>query len=72
MSLPEKIDIFFYGPSCINYFEMIYSVHITICFFQQVGQMQLLRRQIASQLNTSCKFDSKFLASALQNFNGYS
>ncbi|KAK2181203.1 hypothetical protein NP493_407g06015 [Ridgeia piscesae] len=35
----------------------------------KVGQMQLLRRQIAGQLNMSCKFDSKFLASALQNFN---
>ncbi|CAG5129653.1 unnamed protein product, partial [Candidula unifasciata] len=35
----------------------------------RVGQMQLLRRQIAYELNTSCKFDSKFLASALQTIN---
>ncbi|RUS78371.1 hypothetical protein EGW08_013864 [Elysia chlorotica] len=35
----------------------------------KVGQMQLLRRQIAYELNTSCKFDSKFLASALQTMN---
>ena len=35
----------------------------------KVGQMQLLRRQIAHQLSTSCKFDSKFLASTLQTFN---
>ncbi|KAK0052092.1 WASH complex subunit strumpellin [Biomphalaria pfeifferi] len=35
----------------------------------KVGQMQLLRRQIAYELNTSCKFDSKFLASSLQNLN---
>ena len=35
----------------------------------RVGQMQLLRRQIAYELNTSCKFDSKFLASSLQTMN---
>lgn len=35
----------------------------------RVGQMQLLRRQIAYELNTSCKFDSKFLASSLQTLN---
>ncbi|CAI9726515.1 WASH complex subunit 5-like [Octopus vulgaris] len=35
----------------------------------KVGQMQLLRRQIANELNNSCKFDSKILASALQTMN---
>ncbi|XP_074640557.1 WASH complex subunit 5-like isoform X2 [Tubulanus polymorphus] len=35
----------------------------------KVGQMQLLRRQIINELNTSCKFDSKFLASSLQTLN---
>ncbi|XP_035827087.1 WASH complex subunit 5 [Aplysia californica] len=35
----------------------------------RVGQMQLLRRQIAYELNTSCKFDSKFLSSSLQTMN---
>ncbi|XP_042898977.1 WASH complex subunit 5 [Parasteatoda tepidariorum] len=35
----------------------------------KVGQMQLLRRRIAYELNTSCKFDSKHLASALQTVN---
>ncbi|XP_071117463.1 WASH complex subunit 5-like [Haliotis cracherodii] len=35
----------------------------------RVGQMQLLRRQIAYELNTSCKFDSKFHANALQTMN---
>nr|XP_054772878.1 LOW QUALITY PROTEIN: WASH complex subunit 5-like [Lytechinus pictus] len=35
----------------------------------KVGQMQLLRRQIANELNFSCKFDSKFLASALETMN---
>ncbi|XP_076341364.1 WASH complex subunit 5-like [Tachypleus tridentatus] len=31
--------------------------------------MQLLRRQIKFELNTTCKFDSKHLASALQTMN---
>lgn len=35
----------------------------------RVGQMQLLRRQIAYELNTSCQFDSKFLSSSLQTMN---
>ncbi|XP_039594068.1 WASH complex subunit 5 [Polypterus senegalus] len=36
---------------------------------QKVGQMQILRRQIANELNYSCKFDSKHLAAALDNLN---
>lgn len=35
----------------------------------KVGQMQLLRRQIGHELNTSCKFDSKTFSSALQAMN---
>ncbi|XP_071483871.1 WASH complex subunit 5-like [Diadema antillarum] len=35
----------------------------------KVGQMQLLRRMIANELNFSCKFDSKFLAGALETMN---
>jgi len=35
----------------------------------KVGQIQLLRKHIAYELNTSCKFDSKHLASALQVMN---
>lgn len=35
----------------------------------QVGQMQILRQQIANELNYSCKFDSKHLAAALDNLN---
>ncbi|KAF3691663.1 WASH complex subunit 5 [Channa argus] len=35
----------------------------------KVGQMQILRRQIANELNYSCKFDSKHLAAALENLN---
>lgn len=35
----------------------------------QVGQMQILRQQIANELNYSCQFDSKHLAAALENLN---
>lgn len=35
----------------------------------RVGQIQILRRQIANELNFSCKFDSKFLSSALETMN---
>nr|XP_014350179.1 PREDICTED: WASH complex subunit strumpellin [Latimeria chalumnae] len=35
----------------------------------KVGQMQILRQQIANEQNYSCKFDSKHLAAALENFN---
>lgn len=31
--------------------------------------MQILRQQIANELNYSCKFDSKHLAAALENLN---
>ncbi|KAK2498792.1 hypothetical protein MC885_007577, partial [Smutsia gigantea] len=34
-----------------------------------VGQMQILRQQIANELNYSCRFDSKHLAAALENLN---
>ncbi|KAK3754472.1 hypothetical protein QZH41_018991, partial [Actinostola sp. cb2023] len=35
----------------------------------KVGQMQLIRRQIANELNCASKFDSKILENALQTFN---
>ncbi|KAJ8877566.1 hypothetical protein PR048_022021 [Dryococelus australis] len=35
----------------------------------KVGQMQILKKHIAYELNTSCKFDSKHLAAALQAMN---
>uniref|UniRef100_A0A3Q1JJX3 WASH complex subunit 5 n=1 Tax=Anabas testudineus TaxID=64144 RepID=A0A3Q1JJX3_ANATE len=35
----------------------------------KVGQMQILRQQIANELNYSCKFDSKHLGAALENLN---
>lgn len=39
--------------------------------FSQVGQMQILREQIANELNYSCKFDSKHLGAALDNLNKF-
>lgn len=35
----------------------------------KIGQMQLLRYHIAHELNTCCKFDSKYLAGSLSTFN---
>ena len=37
--------------------------------FGQVGQMQLIRRQIANEFNCSCKFDCQVLYNALDTFN---
>ena len=38
-------------------------------YYMQVGQMQLLRRQIANELKFSCKFDSKHFESSLNTLN---
>ena len=35
----------------------------------RIGQIQLIRRQIANELNFSCKFHAKFLASGLNTMN---
>ena len=35
----------------------------------KVGQIQLIRCQIANQLNRNSKFDSRVLVNALQTFN---
>lgn len=35
----------------------------------KVGQLQLLRKQIANKLRASCKFDSKLLMASLENTN---
>jgi WASH complex subunit strumpellin len=35
----------------------------------KVGQMQLLRQQIAHELTASAKYDSKYLFYALKTFN---
>lgn len=47
---------------------LLSEYHLTL-FLLQVGQMQILRQQIANELNYSCKFDSKHLAAALENLN---
>ncbi|CAF4401982.1 unnamed protein product, partial [Adineta steineri] len=38
-------------------------------FLMRVGQMQLLRQQIAHELTASAKYDSKYLFYALKTFN---
>ena len=38
-------------------------------YLMKVGQMQLLRQQIAHELTASAKYDSKYLFYALKAFN---
>ena len=38
-------------------------------WIHQVGQIQLIRRQIMQELNRNCKCDSKLLASSMQALN---
>lgn len=38
-------------------------------YVMKVGQMQLLRQQIAHELTASAKYDSKYLFYALKTFN---
>uniref|UniRef100_A0AAQ5ZQU8 WASH complex subunit 5 n=1 Tax=Amphiprion ocellaris TaxID=80972 RepID=A0AAQ5ZQU8_AMPOC len=47
--------------------QKIWSAYLEA--IMKVGQMQILRQQIANELNYSCKFDSKHLAAALENLN---
>uniref|UniRef100_A0A8C2WYS4 WASH complex subunit 5 n=1 Tax=Cyclopterus lumpus TaxID=8103 RepID=A0A8C2WYS4_CYCLU len=47
--------------------QKIWSAYLEV--IMKVGQMQILRQQIANELNYSCKFDSKHLAAALDNLN---
>lgn len=49
----QSTQVYFFSCSCCS----------------QVGQMQILRQQIANELNYSCRFDSKHLAAALENLN---
>lgn len=49
--------------------EVVQFINIVYFFFFQVGQMQLIRRQISNELNCSCKFDSQVLYNALGTFN---
>ncbi|EDM16201.1 rCG59552 [Rattus norvegicus] len=47
--------------------QKIWSTYLEA--IMKVGQMQILRRQIANELNSSCRFDSRHLAAALDNLN---
>ncbi|XP_032771796.1 WASH complex subunit 5 [Rattus rattus] len=47
--------------------QKIWSAYLEA--IMKVGQMQILRRQIANELNSSCRFDSRHLAAALDNLN---
>ncbi|XP_029447872.1 LOW QUALITY PROTEIN: WASH complex subunit 5 [Rhinatrema bivittatum] len=47
--------------------QRIWSAYLDA--IMKVGQMQILRQQIANELNYTCKFDSKHLGAALENFN---
>lgn len=38
-------------------------------YLMKVGQMQLLRQQIAHELTASAKYDSKYLFYAVKTFN---
>lgn len=40
-----------------------------MAYMPQIGQLQLIRKNIANQLNLSSKFEAKFLYSALITFN---
>ncbi|XP_050401033.2 WASH complex subunit 5 isoform X1 [Patella vulgata] len=62
VSQPQKVY-----SQAISKTAKLWPMYLDI--INKVGQMQLLRRQIAYELNTSCKFDSKFLASSLQTLN---
>ncbi|KAG3273625.1 WASH complex subunit 5, transcript variant X1 [Ictidomys tridecemlineatus] len=53
--------------SAIAKTQKIWTVYLEA--IMKVGQMQILRQQIANELNYSCRFDSKHLAAALENLN---
>jgi WASH complex subunit strumpellin len=45
------------------------SLSVIFDAITRIGQMQIIRSNIAHELNTSSKFQSRHLASALQTFN---
>lgn len=53
--------------SAITKTQKIWSTYLEA--IMKVGQMQILRQQIANELNSSCRFDSRHLAAALDNLN---
>ncbi|XP_057648101.1 WASH complex subunit 5 [Chionomys nivalis] len=53
--------------SAITKTQKIWTTYLEA--IMKVGQMQILRQQIANELNSSCRFDSRHLAAALDNLN---
>ncbi|XP_034373429.1 WASH complex subunit 5 [Arvicanthis niloticus] len=53
--------------SAITKTQKIWNAYLEA--IMKVGQMQILRQQIANELNSSCRFDSRHLAAALDNLN---
>lgn len=53
--------------SAITKTQKIWTAYLDA--IMKVGQMQILRQQIANELNSSCRFDSRHLAAALDNLN---
>lgn len=53
--------------SAITKTQKIWTAYLEA--IMKVGQMQILRQQIANELNSSCRFDSRHLAAALDNLN---
>ena len=61
-----------WAKSSIKYIEIMLSppfLYMYILCCVQVGQIQLIRRQIHREMNRTCKFDSKLLANSLQALN---
>ncbi|XP_041527839.1 WASH complex subunit 5 [Microtus oregoni] len=53
--------------SAITKTQKIWTAYLEA--IMKVGQMQILRQQIANELHSSCRFDSRHLAAALDNLN---
>lgn len=66
---PEKLvpDAFKFYSQTVQKCSKVWGPYLDCVL--KVGQLQLIRRQIARELNRSCKFDSKLLANSLQAFN---
>ena len=63
-----------FAQVCLGSFEAILGLfwHLPLVIAQglsRVGQAQLLRRNVAAQLNFACKLDSPTLSSALEVMN---
>uniref|UniRef100_A0A8C5DMK5 WASH complex subunit 5 n=1 Tax=Gouania willdenowi TaxID=441366 RepID=A0A8C5DMK5_GOUWI len=72
----KELQVFIHGHNNVINVKLLFSTKSTqkiwgsyLESIMKVGQMQILRQQIANELNYSCKFDSKHLAAALENLN---